>query len=829
MALAVWLGARVSASVSGSGALDEVLLRFSQGLDALGIGLKWRLATVSMVVALVLLYLIPPLSRAVLRWLGREWWTICDFMLLFLLLSAWPAARWEVGTPAVLVVAATSTALLTLRVIAQLRRAPQQQELGESHFDRVMGQGGFAPLRDYNADELGRSELLKALVDLIRAPRTVSLSFGLDGAWGSGKTSLLRGLEHRLQEAGIPVVWFGAWDYREPERLVTAYFLRIREALADRVDSGTVAPVLRRLASGLVSLSTKRYGEALQRMIGNDLQQSTVEGLRANLREVLLELELPVVVLVDDLDRLDGDELRAVLRAFRLVSELPHLTHVVAYDREQIAKTLYPDDPRGTRARDYLGKIVNVEFTVGSPPENLSLSFLERSLAPLLELAGQEDAQRFKERMTGSAQHAILAALTTPREIRRVAAATAWIWQRMSRHLNLFDLFVLELLHYRDPANYSTMRTHPDWFTYPQWSLDLWRRMFAEDYFDEERKAFFTALRSESHGSREAVVSLRLFEALLPVPIRGGGSVDDMPSDSEVARQERRIYHPDIFPRYFHLHIPVGTVSEADIEDFFNDLEQTPAGPDRQELVRRRWLREIEDGRLASFTLQWDRRFGWLDNPRKLKGDLVLDLMLGTAACSDALIREITSTAGTMGAPSAPKLAYLASILPKEDATESLCQVFDVVQDFGVLGYLLSWARGSQEEGAILECKQLQLRFDERVQHTFAAGERKLLAEPFEARRGIFHLTSQKEEVAKLIEDELKDDPRLLPRLLELYFGISHSAQGQEIGQGDIGAISGRFDPAAIDQVTRQVRLSAWTERRDRELVERFRRWLSER
>jgi hypothetical protein len=46
---------------------------------------------------------------------------------------------------------------------------------------------------------------------------------------------------------------------------------------------------------------------------------------------------------------------------------------------------LFTDDLEGFRARDYLGKIVNIEFSIGRPPGELATKMLGDALNPLMQ------------------------------------------------------------------------------------------------------------------------------------------------------------------------------------------------------------------------------------------------------------------------------------------------------------------------------------------------------------------------------------------------------------------------------------------------------------
>jgi predicted KAP-like P-loop ATPase len=193
--------------------------------------------------------------------------------------------------------------------------------------------------------------------------------------------------------------------------------------------------------------------------------------------------------------------LQAAFRVIRLISDLPNLAHVLAYDREQLSETLFPTDHAGNRARDYLAKIINTEFPITTPHEDAAIRLLSEALDPLLQIVGEDTARTFVERLKGHPRAIYIDTLPTPREIRRVTAATASVWPRMSRHLDLFDLFILSIIQYRFPKTYATLHAHPEWFSQMKWSSNAWR-LTEEKRWEAERQSFFDNLKADK--SRDA-------------------------------------------------------------------------------------------------------------------------------------------------------------------------------------------------------------------------------------------------------------------------------------------------------------------------------------
>lgn len=340
------------------------------------------------------------------------------------------------------------------------------------------------PIDAIEQDVFGFGEVAKSLVDAINAqPNSTSLTLGLDGAWGSGKSSILNLMKQSLavegstDGIGTVVVSFSPWLITNRTALVSAFFAQLSTALdkaEERVPTTwwlfqkNSAKTLSKARKGLRSFSkfasrAATVGAAFdptfisaaalgginaasQVLDGTDSDGKTLEALKDELTHTLSELAkadrtFRVLVLIDDLDRLDPNDALEVLRLVKSVGDFPAITYLLAYDRGVIADAI----ARSISVENgdaYLEKIIQYSFKV-PPLEAFRLRFWLRSELEKM-YPGEIDVE-------STLANAVLdkwagRLLTTPRDVRRLLFSVRAVWAKIQGKANILDLVWIQIV-----------------------------------------------------------------------------------------------------------------------------------------------------------------------------------------------------------------------------------------------------------------------------------------------------------------------------------------------------------------------------------------------
>ncbi len=272
-------------------------------------------------------------------------------------------------------------------------------------------------------DLLGFTDVTAPIAEAVLRDKLDPVTVGIEGDWGSGKSSILAILGKQLREdATVVVISTHPWEYdpaTDPKATLIAEVLNAVRAEAIRRKGGLeqlsddvrdrfkslarrikLSKVIKLAANSALSMGLPTI-DAVMDLFGTDdevVEEPTLQGFRDEfdaLMRDLAEIER-VVVLVDDLDRCLPPTVVATLEAVKLFLSVPKMAFVLAADRRTVSlsiATQYEPSPQAAEmGRQYLEKIVQIPVRVpmlgrAETEAYLALLMLERHLDEATDLA----------------------------------------------------------------------------------------------------------------------------------------------------------------------------------------------------------------------------------------------------------------------------------------------------------------------------------------------------------------------------------------------------------------------------------------------------------
>ena len=231
---------------------------------------------------------------------------------------------------------------------------------------------GDNPIKNPEDDVIGRfATAQKFAQQVLELDTSEGAVVGVLGPWGSGKTSFINLARREFEKAEVPILDFNPWMFSGTAQLVESFFIELAAQL--KIRDGHLAKVGKYLKkygevfSGLFSVATGAawIGAIIKSLSKIPLSRKKgVHGQRQQLEKALSDLDKPIVVVLDDIDRLAPSEIRDIFKLVRLTANFPNIIYIVAFDRNRVEKALAEQGP----GRDYLEKILQVAFDLPVVP-----------------------------------------------------------------------------------------------------------------------------------------------------------------------------------------------------------------------------------------------------------------------------------------------------------------------------------------------------------------------------------------------------------------------------------------------------------------------------
>ncbi len=371
------------------------------------------------------------------------------------------------------------------------------------------------PIKTAAEDRLGFAPVARHVARVILDQSAKDgLVFGIEGKWGSGKSTIINLIINFLREASSApeIIEYSPWLVGSRDDLLTHLFdelaaaagkidpveltdnppprtwreqivrrflgdahyrLKRREQLKKQLGSklkafGAVAGGLSKLIKSSAALGVpyteatsaivERAGEGAKSLFASP----SITKRKAEIVEALKLLSRRIVVFVDDLDRLEPSEASEVLRLIRAVADFRNVIYILSYDVNVVSKTL-ERVIQVDNGHAFLEKIVQVSFKVPRPEAFDLRGWFHHEVRRLFA----DDISQVSNFHTPAAQRLARAIdvqggryLTTPRDVVRTLNSLRLHAIPVRPHIDVADMVWLQLVRIGNPVFYDWIENY---------------------------------------------------------------------------------------------------------------------------------------------------------------------------------------------------------------------------------------------------------------------------------------------------------------------------------------------------------------------------------
>lgn len=240
------------------------------------------------------------------------------------------------------------------------------------------------PVAPGSTDNLDINVHTESLIDFITDTST-PITVGIQGEWGSGKTSLINSIHHAFDsQQNVKQIWINSWEYSllsTPEetllKIVTRIIDDLTEADTNKKRITAIKGGAEKIFKGALRVGASMAMGSEAANVAKELLDSsseTISALRNQLTDVVNEMASrttnpyeKVIVYVDDLDRIEPKNAVSILELLKNIFSVPKCVFILAIDYQVVVKGLEHKFGKQTAEnewefRAFFDKIIQLPF-----------------------------------------------------------------------------------------------------------------------------------------------------------------------------------------------------------------------------------------------------------------------------------------------------------------------------------------------------------------------------------------------------------------------------------------------------------------------------------
>lgn len=309
------------------------------------------------------------------------------------------------------------------------------------------------------SDQSGRLNAAKHLANLMCSGRhnhSQSLAVAVNGRWGSGKTTFILTLQNILAQKGVLIFSFSPW-LGANHTSITELFLdelgkflsKIDKSLGNVLD--TYLETIVRDSNNVIKVSSGLAGFT---------SSNSISASKKNVNNVLKKADKSIAVFIDDIDRLNSDEISQIIVLIRNIADFGNISFICAFDKEYVIDTLKLDEKN--YKLKYLEKIFQFELELPPFPDNYLLDeFLKFQKSIFSDYAIQQFDDMQSEMLMYNSKK-IAALINNPRDIVRFSNYYRYWGVKFELEVYFTDLFLSILLRMKNEKLFNALFNYSD-------------------------------------------------------------------------------------------------------------------------------------------------------------------------------------------------------------------------------------------------------------------------------------------------------------------------------------------------------------------------------
>lgn len=445
-----------------------------------------------------------------------------------------------------------------------------------------------------------------------------SLTIGLYGKWGSGKTSLINIVVESLkEEKDFIILNFEPWLFSDTNQLISNFFKefakKINHNANESEDMKSIGTKMEAYASFFEPLTLipeptiQIIGKAIHTFLSsggkvfNKMGEAYKKDLSTTKEEIekyLRKLDKKILIIIDDIDRLNNTEIKQIFQLIKSLGNFPNTIYLSSMDKDVVVNAL--SEVQQGDGNEYLEKIINVPLEIPQLSKSDVYKFLFSKLDEIIKDIDEKD---FDQNYWGNIFHSgYKNFFGNIRDVIRYINILRFNHNALKQRVNIIDLMVISAFQVFEPKVYEFLKHNKD----------LLSGQESDDGYNQKSEKQ-KKLREELDNCKEKLQKLdkdsfsSLLQELFLKVNESFSNTFYMDKLSDL-RKKSKVSSPEYFDAYFSLTL-TETLSNYEIKNIIN---KTSNEDDFSNAI----LELIKDNRISIF-LQRIQDFTREDIPKE--------------------------------------------------------------------------------------------------------------------------------------------------------------------------------------------------------------------
>ncbi len=432
------------------------------------------------------------------------------------------------------------------------------------------------PITDKQEDKFQRAGFAKRIAQTIfDRENSEGIVIGIYGVWGEGKTSVLNFIDEELKNSeNVISIKFNPWRYTDENALLIHFF----QVLASSLEANL------KTKKEKIGELFKKYGKLLNFDIpllginvggtaesaGDILADVDIETLKERIESILQENKKKVVVFIDDIDRLDKNEIHAVFRLVKLTANFAYTTYILSFDERMVSSAIGGRFGEGNAeaGQNFLEKIIQVplKIPVAQPGalKDYCFQLVDKAIGSNNIQLDEKEVRRFVSEFSSN----ILIKLDTPRLAVRYGNTLSFSLPLLEGEVNMVDLMLIEGIKIFYPLHYEFIKVHPEYF------INSYSHSYSHGKDEDKKKDITKHLEQlgENLSKKERKGIKDLLTELFPRLNEVFGNHVYHSENFNEWYKNKRIVSPQYFNRFFSYAVIKGELSDLAFTAFLEEI-----------------------------------------------------------------------------------------------------------------------------------------------------------------------------------------------------------------------------------------------------------------